>query len=81
MSPAPAITREPCHQCPFRNESPLAYDTDAMAALDEGHEPSCHSVVGMDAVFHDFNPGDANRCIGFERWASDRAGFRKPILA
>lgn len=74
-------TRIPCAQCPFRCDSPLAYDSDAITALDEGHEPSCHAVVGLDAVFAACHPQDEERCIGFDLWLDQAAGFRKPVEA
>jgi hypothetical protein len=73
--------RLPCAQCPFRADSPLSYDADAIAALDDGYEPSCHSVVGLGVVFEDWNPDDAKRCVGYEHWANGDDGFMKPIHA
>jgi hypothetical protein len=66
-----------CANCPFRVGSPLGYDADAMEALDAGHEPSCHEVVGLDAVM---TGGPDERCLGYEAWCDGKRGFQKPAL-
>jgi len=72
------VGRAPCPHCPFRRESPLSYDEDSILALDEGHEPSCHSVVGFKAIFEDSSPDDESRCVGCDLWLVGEPGFRKP---
>lgn len=75
-------TRTPCSNCPFRQESSLGYDADAMEALERGYAPYCHDVVGMDDIFRDgtLTPSDHTACIGFRRWQKRVRGFRKPGL-
>lgn len=69
---------KPCKNCPFRAGSSLGYDADALEALDEGLEPSCHSMVGLDSIFAKADPG-ANRCHGHDQWRSGADGFRIPV--
>lgn len=69
--------RAVCANCPFRADSKLGYDEDAMDALDSGHEPCCHAVVGVDAIFVDA-PNYKTRCVGFVKWRNRARGFRKP---
>lgn len=66
-----------CANCPFRADSELGYDADAIEALNEGHDPSCHAVVGLDAIFVDA-PNHQTRCLGFVKWLNRTPGFRKP---
>lgn len=68
-----------CANCPFRSDSKLGYDADAMEALNNGHEPSCHAVVGLDAIFVDA-PTHQTRCLGFVKWLKRARGFKKPKL-
>ena len=68
-----------CKHCPFR-ESPdaYAYDADAMEALEEGHNPACHTIVGADAIFHDAPFDPKHPCIGHQKWVDGETGFTKP---
>ena len=75
-----ADIRKPCKACPFDQLSGYAYDEDAMEALDSGMTPSCHCIVGRDAIFHDETPSERTVCVGHERWMSDVPGWCKPIL-
>lgn len=70
--------KQPCRDCPFRANSPLAYDWDASLALSDGYEPSCHSVVGLGTIFENPHPDDSVRCIGYDQWNSGTSGFRTP---
>lgn len=54
----------------------MAYDSDAIEALDSGCEPSCHMVVGAQAIFHEWPP--KHRCHGFDAWINEQPGFAKP---
>lgn len=66
-----------CKNCPFRSGSPMGYDGDAMEALEEGYEPSCHGVVGADSIFALDWPIES-LCAGFKAWENDEPGFCKP---
>ena len=68
-----------CEQCPFRTGPVFKYDSDAMEALYEGLEPSCHKIVGAYAIFHDPFP-TAKRCAGHDYWDAGERGFSKPKL-
>ena len=70
--------RATCPQCPFRSDSPLCYDADAAAALRDGNEPSCHSVVGLGVIFADLTPDNAKRCVGHDLWVEGAEGFSEP---
>ena len=72
------VVRFPCAKCPFRADSPLSYDADAITALEDGNEPACHSIVGRDVIFEDWNPDESKRCLGYELWLNDTPGFGKP---
>lgn len=76
------MCRRPCKQCPFRKDSPLAYDEFADECLAGGLEPSCHAVVGTDHIF-DEGPGatEHSRCIGHDRWLAGEEGFDRPRVA
>ena len=67
-----------CAQCPFRVGSGVCYDADALEALADGAEPSCHMVVGMNSIFHAEPPTDKQRCTGHDLWIDGAAGFREP---
>lgn len=71
-----------CASCPFRTGSPLAYDVDAIEALDAGYEPACHSIVGKRAIFREapYTPPE-KLCTGYLRWAAGRPGYSKPGIA
>lgn len=66
-----------CKNCPFRIGSPMGYDPDAMEALDEGYEPSCHATAGVDLIFALDWPTES-LCAGYRAWTNDEPGFRKP---
>ena len=68
---------QPCPECPFRVNSPLGYDDDAISALDDDNIPSCHVLVGMDSIFHENLP-DKNRCQGYELWMNGESGYAQP---
>jgi hypothetical protein len=70
--------RTACPSCPFRKGSPLGYDDDAIEALDDGHIPSCHAVVGKDCVFQNDMPSEEHRCAGHDAWDEGRPGFCRP---
>lgn len=71
--------KTPCKPCPFRIGSGTQYDADAIEALDDGNEPSCHCKVGNDAIFRAVIPTDAQACHGFREWQNGTAGYAKPI--
>ena len=72
-----AILKPACDQCPFRTGSIFKYDRDAMEALNDGLEPSCHILVGAYAIFHDpFTT--TKRCRGYDAWVENKRGFTKP---
>ena len=71
----------PCGKCPFKITSPLCYDTDALMALEDGREPSCHVIAGFEHIFEDCNPSESKRCIGYEMWLTKSNGFKKPGLS
>lgn len=66
-----------CKNCPFRAGSSMGYDADAMEALDDGYEPSCHAIAGVDAIFAIDIP-EESLCAGYAAWCNDESGFRKP---
>ena len=66
-----------CKNCPFREGSPLGYDSDAMEALEDGIEPSCHSLVGVDRIMREI-PG--TRCEGYEAFCRGEPGYQSPNL-
>ena len=66
-----------CKACPFRVGARVVYDTDALEALHEGCEPSCHQRVGMESIFHEYAP-TGNRCHGYDAWMRDAPGFATP---
>lgn len=70
---------KPCDECPFRASVRMAYDADAMEALDEGFEPSCHKIVGPDNIFTIDYP-TTTRCAGHDAWVDGVEGFAKPNL-
>lgn len=72
--------KTPCRHCPFRADSPLGYDADALEALKTGQEPSCHVVVGMESIFNRV-PDQITRCVGHDAWAAGVPGFVEPHLA
>jgi hypothetical protein len=56
----------------------MGYDADAMEALESGMTPSCHMIVGPDAIFHIEPPSAETVCIGHELWCADVRGFHLP---
>lgn len=72
------MTRKVCATCPFIKGVKMAYDEDAMEALDSGMVPSCHAIVGTQAIFHDECPGPDTVCLGHERWVAGDKGFDIP---
>jgi hypothetical protein len=66
-----------CKACPFRVGARVVYDADALEALHDGCEPSCHQRVGMDSIFHECAP-TADRCHGYDAWMRDEPGFATP---
>lgn len=74
--------RSACQNCPFRRGSPLGYDRDAMEALRDGNEPSCHMVVGIYAIFSapQMVPAEHAACVGYRAWCAGVRGFVKPRL-
>jgi hypothetical protein len=69
-----------CKACPFRVGARVVYDADALEALHDGCEPSCHQRVGMENIFHEYAP-TANRCHGYDAWMRDEPGFATPNVA
>ncbi|UUZ75439.1 hypothetical protein LP414_27370 [Polaromonas sp. P1(28)-13] len=67
-----------CKACPFRDLSGTTYDADAMEALDEGNEPSCHRKVGHSSIFYEVFPKDDIACFGYREWMNETPGFSKP---
>lgn len=72
------LERQPCATCPYRTGSRIAYDNDALEALDAGYEPSCHQVVGADRIFAVDCPDAATYCVGYERWITEQPGYQRP---
>ena len=72
---------KPCKTCPFLPNAKFGYDRDAMERLDEGREPSCHSIVGLDVIFDDILPSDQTICKGYLGWLNKEPGFVKPVAA
>lgn len=70
--------RRPCIECPFKAVSPIVYDSDALEALDEGYEPSCHAVVGFGAIFEDSCPDGSKACVGHALWLAGAFGYTHP---
>ena len=66
-----------CSTCPFRLGSRVVYDDDALEALADGWLPSCHQIVGMQAIFHEPFP-TSSRCRGHDAWARGDDGFAAP---
>ena len=71
---------KPCSKCPFRIGSSIGYDLDAMEALEDGWEPSCHKLVGKNSIFKERSPV-ANRCRGYDAMQQGEKGFGPPKLA
>lgn len=72
--------RQPCNFCPFRVGSGMAYDEDAMEALDNDFDaPCCHAVVGPDSIFAT-EATSKNRCVGYDKWAAGESGYQRPNL-
>ena len=69
-----------CAQCPFREDSQFAYDSDAHEVLSEGNAPSCHVVVGFDSIFAHapLDPPNSEACKGYRAWMAGAPGFREP---
>lgn len=67
-----------CAQCPFRVGSDILYDENALEALDSGHEPACHMVVGRSSLFSAVFPSDAQVCAGYGAWIDGEPGFCRP---
>lgn len=67
-----------CRECPFRSGSGYVYDSDAIEALNSGMEPSCHAIVGTEAIFQDDPPNPSQRCRGHDRWVESVAGYEFP---
>ena len=70
----------PCAGCPFREGSKTVYDRDAIEALDEGQEPSCHCVVGHHSIFDAVLPERSIACLGYLSWQEGEPGFCRPKL-
>lgn len=70
--------RTACKECPFRAGSAVCYDSDSMDALDDGNEPSCHMVVGVDSIFFSEPLTDKQRCHGHALWLDGIAGYQEP---
>lgn len=75
------MDRPACLKCPFKINSVTGYDLDAMAALDAGDAPACHTIVGPHAIFQSapFEPSDDLACTGYRAWLAELPGFAKPI--
>lgn len=73
------MTQKACNDCPFRQSSSVTYCADALEALEDAHEPSCHKLVAHDAIFDDPMPGK-KACVGFWQWMHLEPGFIKPRL-
>ncbi len=71
--------REACTSCPFRRGAKMGYDEDAMLALEDGCEPSCHDDVGLRRIFH-HGAASPSPCRGYEAFIRGDPGFRKPRL-
>ena len=79
MQTASKLGAPACDACPFRASIQMVYDEDAMNALNDGWEPSCHKLVGMSAIFNDPFPTFA-RCRGYDSWLADECGFVTPTV-
>ena len=66
-----------CKDCPFRIGARVVYDSDALEALHDGCEPSCHQRVGMESIFREYAP-TKKRCHGYDAWMRDEPGFAMP---
>jgi hypothetical protein len=66
-----------CLSCPFRVESVMVYDADAMEALRNGCIPSCHQIVGIERIFDNLIPGNAV-CNGYIAWNCGDVNFSAP---
>ena len=72
------MTRKACSSCPFRIKSQIPYCDDGHDALQDGHEPSCHAVVGAGNQFDDPMPDDDTICAGYVAWINDNNKFSYP---
>lgn len=72
-----------CKHCPFRADSQMGYDEDAMECLDAGEEPACHAVVGPDRVFAHapLSRPRGTECKGHDLWVAGAPGYRMPAPA
>lgn len=70
--------KEACPECPFRADTQMHYDEEALESLDAGRLPSCHMVVGYYGIFDDPAPPEGERCEGHEKWAADVPGYVRP---
>lgn len=69
-----------CKDCPFRIGARVVYDGDALEALHDGCEPSCHQRVGMESIFREYAP-TKKRCHGYDAWMRDEPGFAIPKVS
>lgn len=58
----------------------MTYDEDALEALDDGEEPACHAIVGVNAIFQHapLEPDPSVACTGYHAWLNGVRGFKRP---
>lgn len=74
------MCRIPCSECPFRTDTALIYDEIAEESLNEGREPTCHKISGVDKVFDDPSPTEVTICVGYVKWKDGQPGYEKPCI-
>ena len=76
-SAEPAREGKPaCKACPWREDSGVAYDEDGLAAYLAGYDASCHSIVGLQAVFHNQPAKPGQECRGPDNFHAGVPGYR-----
>jgi len=74
--------RTPCPDCPYRESSPLRYESESIIALLEAdHEPRCHRALGVMWGILEVPPTPENRCLGYDAWSAGEEGFVLPRTA
>lgn len=69
-----------CKHCPFKSGSKLGFTQDGLAALDAGHEPGCHMIVGKGLQFNNPVHSTKAQCKGFDFYMQSKLGFNLPFL-
>lgn len=76
--------RTACKSCPFRSNSEMRHDAEAIELMRDLMEPNCHEIVGIDDpaqpvghinIFAD-HVTEETRCIGYEKSTEGAPGFR-----